>query len=1006
MKQRCLFISLLALIVSVFQLIPVQAQNQFAIYNYRNDGDFNAWLDIDVEKITYSCTDLDGVEHDDIVVQEVWTPDSVYRIPISAIDSIGFRAPKIEYQDNVFHITEAHLPYIISVDDNSITFSNSLPENMRPHVGQVITSDTFESPLSDGFAGKVTSTNNVSGTFHVVCEAVQVTDVFKKLVIVGKAYAVNEASAKHGQRFAPKKLKDYLDTDKVEFEFPGKVSVKIGDFISISDEVSMSADYYVYVDLPRFKLRATVTGNHDLKTDWTIDSDKILEWLGHDKEKSEPEWATPVWPIVSIPGVFNFGVRAGAFLAPSVKLSLTGSTPLTFSHTFGVEFSNTDTWSWIPTVTPIMSAHSELGTPEITLSLEGKLFAGIALGVKTVLIGDKVLSGDITGRFGPEFDAKMQMQQKLGDDDQFDWYSLLKDSKMGVQLKADAKVKAKVFGENLTVKLSWEWKWPIPQWSDFRYLFPDFTKPELRHWSMANPLSMYTTPSRDLIMPVQVGIGLFDASGVKQADYYNDGWYLLDVNWHDKDTRIDIGNLTPGETYTCRPLLNFMGLGEIKADPRTSFTVPEPVSLETTTITVQNDKAQNVAINGGWGNYSVAVQDKSVCTAELKQEGDSYYIQIVGKKDGGSTSVTLKDLRSQKTAAVLVSVTNEVVQRLIKVEPKEIDFGVVPVGTSKTEHFTVSNVGTSSLTFRLSEHHSDIDIPESGKEFTLAAGESKTFDVIYTPTNPNGGSGSAVRVFSDAENGTQYVTIEGQGAPSGDIAGTETITVNGVSFTMVSVDGGTFWMGSPDDDGDASSWERPLHEVTLSSFAIGQTEVTQELWEAVMGSNPSHFKGSSLPVEGVSCNDCQEFLTKLNALTGRSFRLPTEAEWEYAARGGSLSRGYKYAGSDDIEAVAWYRDNSGNTTHTVGTKAPNELGLYDMSGNVRECCQDWLGYYANLPSTNPCNKSVGSYRMNRGGGYISFAKYCRVAIRRDFSSSYWRDFPDYYYMDHGLRLAH
>ncbi len=655
MKQRCLFISLLALMASVFPLMPVQAQNQFAIYNYRNDGDFNAWLDIDVEKITYSCTDLDGVEHDDIVVQEVWTPDSVYRIPISAIDSIGFRAPKIEYRDNVFHITEAHLPYIISVDDNSITFSNSLPENMRPHVGQVITSDTFESPLSDGFAGKVTSTNNVSGTFHVVCEAVQVTDVFKKLVIVGKAYAVNEASAKHGQRFAPKKLKDYLDTDKVEFEFPGKVSVKIGDFISISDEVSMSADYYVYVDLPRFKLRATVTGNHDLKTDWTIDSDKILEWLGHDKEKSEPEWATPVWPIVSIPGVFNFGVRAGAFLAPSVKLSLTGSTPLTFSHTFGVEFSNTDTWSWIPTVTPIMSAHSELGTPDITLSLEGKLFAGIALGVKTVLIGDKVLSGDITGRFGPEFDAKMQMQQKLGDDDQFDWYSLLKDSKMGVQLKADAKVKAKVFGENLTDKLSWDWKWPIPQWSDFRYLFPDFTKPELRHWSMANPLSMYTTPSRDLIMPVQVGIGLFDASGVKQADYYNDGWYLLDVNWHDKDTRIDIGNLTPGETYTCRPLLNFMGLGEIKADPRTSFTVPQPVSLETTTITVQKDKAQYVAINGGWGDYSVVVLDKSVCTAELKQDGDSHFIQIVGNKVGTAT-IKLTDERSKKEVTLNVSV--------------------------------------------------------------------------------------------------------------------------------------------------------------------------------------------------------------------------------------------------------------------------------------------------------------------------------------------------------------
>ena len=935
---------LFVLMVTMLYFAPAFAQEsqQFAIYNYRNDGDFNAWLDIDVEKITYSCTDLDGVEHDDIVVQEVWTPDSVYRIPINAIDSIGFRAPKIEYQDNVFHITEAHLPYIISVDDNSITFSGSLPESMRPQVGQVITSDTFESPLSDGLAGKVTSANNVSGTFQVVCEAVQVTDVFKKLVIVGKAYAVNEGHAKQSPRLAPKKLSEYLDTDRVEFEFPGEVEVKIGDFISISDVVSMSADYYVYVDLPRFKLRATVTGNHDLKTKWTIDSDKILEWLGHDKEKSEPEWATPVWPIVSIPGVFNFGVRAGAFLAPSVKLSLTGSTPLTFSHTFGVEFSNKDTWSWIPTTTPIMSAHSELGTPDITLSLEGKLFAGVAVGIKTVLIGDKVLSGDITGRFGPEFDAKMQMQQKLGDDDQFDWYSLLKDSKMGVQLKADAKVKAKVFGENLTDNLSWEWKWPIPQWSDFRYLFPDFTKPELRYWSMPNPLSMYTTPSRDLIMPVQVGIGLFDMSGVKQADYYNDEWYLLDVNWHDKDTRIDVGNLTPGETYTCRPLLNFLGLGEIKADPRTTFTVPQPISLEFTTITVQKDKAQNVAVNGGWGDYSVTVLDKSVCTAELKQDGDSYYIQIVGKKDGGSTSVTLKDLRSQKTAAVIVSVTNEVVQKLIKVEPTEIDFGAVPVGTSKTEHFTVSNVGTTALTFNVSEQHTEIDIPESGKEFTLAAGESKIFDVVYTPTNPNGGTGSAVRVFSDAENGTQYVSIEGQGAPGGDIPSyTSCPDSHHPHLIDLGLPSGTKWaccnVGAqkPEDYGGYFAWG----ETTEKSRYYWDTYILCDGSSSTCHDIGKDFAGTQYDAATANwgspwvmpnreqleelCSNCTSEWTTENGVNGRKFTGPNRASIFLPAVGGRW-----YDDLDDAGSYGFYWSSA-----LYGSNTDYACALYFDDGN-------------------------------------------------------------------------
>ncbi len=233
---------------------------------------------------------------------------------------------------------------------------------------------------------------------------------------------------------------------------------------------------------------------------------------------------------------------------------------------------------------------------------------------------------------------------------------------------------------------------------------------------------------------------------------------------------------------------------------------------------------------------------------------------------------------------------------------------------------------------------------------------------------------------------------------------TETFTVNGVSFTMVAVEGGTFWMGAADDDGEADSDERPRHEVTLSSYAIGQTEVTQALWQAVMGSNPSDFQGADHPVEKVSWNDCQEFITKLNALTGRTFRLPTEAEWEYAARGGQNSHGYKYAGSNDIEEVAWYENNAYYVevrgTRPIAQMKANELGLYDMSGNVYEWCQDWYNsnYYSNSPAVNPCNTSEASYRMRRGGGWYSETEYCRVSDR-SFSN------PDYRNNNIGLRLA-
>jgi formylglycine-generating enzyme required for sulfatase activity len=172
-------------------------------------------------------------------------------------------------------------------------------------------------------------------------------------------------------------------------------------------------------------------------------------------------------------------------------------------------------------------------------------------------------------------------------------------------------------------------------------------------------------------------------------------------------------------------------------------------------------------------------------------------------------------------------------------------------------------------------------------------------------------------------------------------------TVNGVSFTMVKVDGGTFKMGATSEQGsDAEEDEKPAHSVTLSSYWIGQTEVTKALWNAVMGTNPSLSKGDELPVENVSWKDCQKFIKKLNQLTGETFRLPTEAEWEYAARGGNKSKGYKYSGSNDLGTVAWSSNNSLPKTHPVATKQPNELGIYDMSGNVYEWCNDYYDSYS------------------------------------------------------------
>ncbi len=286
---------------------------------------------------------------------------------------------------------------------------------------------------------------------------------------------------------------------------------------------------------------------------------------------------------------------------------------------------------------------------------------------------------------------------------------------------------------------------------------------------------------------------------------------------------------------------------------------------------------------------------------------------------------------------------------------------------------------------------------ESAKNITFIDNENLVYLTRQLPANAlaKGHSGClSVPTMTDRNGWTLKVITN------------DTITVNGVSFVMVPVKGGTFTMGATAEQTGAYNDEKPAHQVTLSDYYIGQTEVTQALWKAVTGYSPtsdgsswhsSYGLGENYPAYYISYDDVLSFISKLNSLTGRTFRMPTEAEWEYAARGGNKSKGYLYSGGNTLDNVGWYDSNS-SSTHPVAQKAANELGLYDMSGNVFEWCSDWFGTYSSSSQTNPTGPSTGGDRVVRGGGWCNGATYCRVANR-------YGDKPSYRYGNYGVRLV-
>lgn len=295
------------------------------------------------------------------------------------------------------------------------------------------------------------------------------------------------------------------------------------------------------------------------------------------------------------------------------------------------------------------------------------------------------------------------------------------------------------------------------------------------------------------------------------------------------------------------------------------------------------------------------------------------------------------------------------------------------------ENFRGSLIGTISITFSIDKIDNEIfdfqlvqDGVELNTQYKVCINDKQIGQIVKLDYNIIVEK-SGNHVFQLLSNGTAINSFNFY------LSENETIFIENIPLKMIYVKGGTFTMGTDDWEGEDN--ERPAHKVTLYDFKLCETVVTQELWVKIMGNNPSFLKSNELPVVCISWSDCQLFIERLNSITQRKFRLPTEAEWEFAARGGLESKNYKYSGDNDIDVVGWYCANSGELIHPVKQKKPNELGFYDMNGNIEEWCYDKFGFYKNETVVNPTGDDWGEFRVTRGGSFSDDKQKVRITAR-------------------------
>ena len=705
--KRTRYISLIIVLLSVLNITAQQQQSQYALYNYRNDGDFNAWLNIDVDSITYSNIGLDSIEYDNIVTQEVWTPDSCYRIPLEVIDSIGFRAPKPIMREGLFYLRDYHAALTNSIDSLTIYFDDSILQDSLPSIGQPILCATKMTPYEDGFAGKVIEIKTTSEGIAVICEEIGIADIFQQLVLVGKVLSEQADEEPMDSR---KKASDpwiNLEESNVKFKELKPISFDLFDgLIEVtSPRPRLTCSYYIYVSEVYYEIFAKVDLQHrdltyklTLSTDQLKDledygsffkalaTDNIDEWLNEKMNKSvkkyieeqkyedklaeasiaEKIWKTKKWDIPIIEdGALNLTLTIAPLFKTKGSISAVTEFKTDAMQSMRIKVSGiTPLGKYTSKINDAKASFHQNPIKSTTLDIQAK--GSVTLGFTALLnvnvVHRNVLYAGIGGEFGVDFTGILNATIIDTEQPDMNMYDRLKDTNLKITEYGKWYLEAGVSPLDIFHLRGPKWDLFSPS-EQIYYLMPHFKEPQMpkfgeRTWLGKDPLSFYTYASKDVFIPCRIGMRITDEDGNVKKEYINDNEkYVWEKDWLNRSLKIDVSDLPAGVSYRCYPVMSFLNGTVFNAGPHHDFYVPLPMVASPSELTLAVGSTADVQFFGGWDTFAV-VMEEGEDVASIVEDGEPRLIRVKGNKVG-TASLRIEDRRTNQVVHVPINVTKD-----------------------------------------------------------------------------------------------------------------------------------------------------------------------------------------------------------------------------------------------------------------------------------------------------------------------------------------------------------